>query len=131
MEARGRTAGEREAQVMVSGDEILSQDDVDALLEGAGGETEEAAPAGENDGGKKIVTANNGRSDEEARYLLASLCKKAIVPREKGVRVIWNAQGLFPLTAGYQMEIQGSKYVSLGSLGEAHLVVGQIDGERH
>ncbi|MFP3929288.1 MAG: hypothetical protein ACLFUP_10310 [Desulfobacteraceae bacterium] len=114
---------------MVSGDEILSQSDVDALLEGANTETDEAAPSAEAEGGKKTITAGRSRTDEEVKDLLASLCRKAFVPREKGVRVIWNAHGSIPLAPGYKMEIQGRKYVALGPFGDAHLVVGRIDGE--
>lgn len=111
---------------MVTNDEILSQDDVDALLEGAGSEEEapsqEATPAEESE--RKIVTASCRRSASEAMNILASLCRKAMVQRDRDVRVIWNAHGLFPMTSGYNMEIQGRTYVSLGSLGNSHLVVG-------
>ncbi|MGD8386639.1 MAG: hypothetical protein PVG49_05835 [Desulfobacteraceae bacterium] len=115
---------------MVTNDEILSQEDVDALLEGAGSGEEKpdqaAAPAEESD--RKIVTASCGRSASEARNILADLCKKAMVQRDRDVRVIWNAHGLFPLTPGYNMEIQGKTYVSLGSLSNSHLVVGLTEG---
>lgn len=111
---------------MVTNDEILSQDDVDALLEGgdSGEEKPSQAAAAVEEHERKIVTTSCGRSASEARELLVGLCKKAMVQRDKDVRVIWNAHGLFPLTAGYNMEIQGRTYVSLGSLGNTHLVVG-------
>ncbi|MCF8061897.1 MAG: hypothetical protein K9M82_05225 [Deltaproteobacteria bacterium] len=115
---------------MVTNDEILSQDDVDALLAGAdsGGDEPpvETAAAGEGHEPRR-VTANVKRSDAEARDILARLCRSAFVPRDKGVRIIWNADGLFPLTPGYNMEIQGRMYVSLGPFGGTHLVVGRSD----
>ena len=120
----------KDSPAMVTNDEILSQDDVDALLEGAGSGDEKpsqaAAPAEEPE--RKIVQASSGRSASEALNLLAGLCKKAMVQRDRDVRVIWNAHGLFPLTPGYNMEIQGRTYVSLGSLSNSHLVVGLTDG---
>ena len=115
---------------MVTNDEILSQDDVDALLAGAGSggdEPEAEAAAPEQGPERKLVTANVRRSEAEARDILARLCRSAFVPRDKGVRIIWNAGGLFPLTAGYNMEIQGRRYVSLGPFGRTHLVIGRSE----
>lgn len=110
---------------MVTNDQILSQEDVDALLAGAAGEEtagEKTASAKEED--RKAVTANVMRSESEAREIMARLCRSAFVQRDRGVSIIWNAYGLFPLTSGYSMEIQGKKYVSLGPFGDEHLVVG-------
>ncbi|MFO7783588.1 MAG: hypothetical protein ACQET7_03120 [Thermodesulfobacteriota bacterium] len=111
---------------MVKNDQILSQEDVDALLAGAAGEEESAGekPVSVKEPDQKVALANVMRSDFEAREILAHLCRSACVQRDKGVSIIWNASGLFPLTSGYSMEIQGKKYVSLGPFGEEHLVVG-------
>lgn len=118
----------------MGGEQILSQEDVDALLAG-GGDTEQEGESnlsqeaqssfGEED--KKVVTAAAGRSEFEVKKLLSSLCRKAHVQRDSGVKVIWNALGLFPLTPGYNMQIQGRNYVTLGCLSNAHLVVGLTD----
>ena len=118
---------------MVTNDQILSQEDVDALLAGAdiGGEPSEETTAGPEPGreesDRKTVHASTGRSESEAREILAALCRKAIVVRDEGVRIIWNAMDSFPLSPGFNMEIQGHRYVSLGSISNAHLVVGQTD----
>jgi hypothetical protein len=115
---------------MVTNDEILSQDDVDALLAGAasGGDEPAAEPAASvQEPERKLVTAQVKRSEAEAREILTRLCRSAFVPRDRGVRIIWNAGDLFPLTPGYNMEIQGRKYVSLGPFGQAHLVIGRMD----
>jgi len=113
---------------MVAGNDILSQEDVDALLEGAdAGAGSDGAPvsaAPEESHEKRSVTASGGRTDAEARELLSGLCRRAMIQRDRGVRVIWNAVGLFPLTPGYDMEIQGRNYITLGVLSNAHLVVG-------
>ena len=112
---------------MVANDQILSQEDVDALLAGAqaGSESpEETPPPGPANADRRLITAGAGRSESEARGILASLCRRALVERDDGVRIIWNAMDLFPLSSGYNMEIQGQRYVSLGSIGNAHLVVG-------
>ena len=115
---------------MVTADEILSQDDVDALLAGAdsgGDEPAAEAAASEQEPGRKRVAAKVKRSEAEARIILTRLCRSAFVPRDEGVRIIWNAGGLFPLTPGYNMEIQGRKYVSLGPFGNEHLVIGRAE----
>lgn len=118
---------------MVSNDDILSQDDVDALLAGAGSDEEpegKAAASGpltKEGPERKMVMANVKRSDAEAKSILERLCRSAFVPRDEGVRIIWNAHGLFPLASGYDMEIQGRRYVSLGPFGDAHLVIGRSD----
>ncbi len=110
---------------MVTNDQILSQDDVDALLAGAAeGESAEEKPVSAKEPERRTVAANVMRSESEVREILAQLCRSAFVQRDKGVSVIWNASGLFPLTSGYSMEIQGKKYVSLGPFGDEHLVIG-------
>lgn len=116
---------------MVSNEDILSQDDVDALLAGADSneepkESPATSEAASQEGPeRKLVMANVKRSESEARDILAQLCRNAFVPRDEGVRIIWNAGGLFPLASGYNMEIQGRRYVSLGPFGDAHLVIGR------
>jgi len=115
---------------MVTNDQILSQDDVDALLAGAdsGDESpDESSGPAPHEPDRKLVTATLGRSESQARAILASLCRKAVVERDEGVRIIWNALDLFPLSSGYDMEIQGRRYVSLGSIGNSHLVVGRTE----
>ncbi len=111
---------------MVTNDQILSQEDVDALLAGAGTEDEVTGekPASVTEPGPKTFVPNVMRSESEAREILANLCRSACVERDKGISIIWNAAGLFPLTSGYSMDIQGKQYVALGPFGEEHLVVG-------
>lgn len=112
---------------MVTNDQILSQEDVDALLAGAtaGDDSAEEKPLhAESTEQKVVVTSAVRRSESEAREILASLCRSAFVQRDKGVSIIWNASGLFPLTSGYNLEIQGKQYMALGPFGEEHLVVG-------
>jgi len=103
---------------------------VDALLAGAdmGDDSpDEAVEASQQESDRKSVTASLGRSESEAHAILASLCRKAVVERDEGVRIIWNALDLFPLSSGYNMEIQGRRYVSLESIGNSHLVVGRTE----
>lgn len=113
---------------MVTNDQILSQEDVDALLAGAAGEESAAeTPGSVKQPDRRMVVANVMRSESEVREILAHLCRSAFVQRDKGVSIIWNASGLFPLASGYRMEIQGKKYVSLGAFGDEHLVVGSTE----
>jgi hypothetical protein len=111
---------------MAKDNQILSQEDVDALLAGAADDQGSPAEAAGrvSEPKSRAVPGNVMRSESEAREILAHLCRSACVPRDKGVSIIWNASGLFPLTSGYSMEIQGKTYVSLGPFGHEHLVVG-------
>jgi hypothetical protein len=109
---------------MVSEGSILSQSDVDALLAQAEAPEEDNTQGIVEEPEKIVVHSSKGKSEDEIRGLLSQLQKRAFVRRDRGVSVIWNASGVFPMTEGYTLEIQGRRYISLGSLFDSHLVVG-------
>ena len=106
--------------------QLLAQDDIDALLGEAGLEggyqespIEEEVTAPTKSSSIKFAKV----SDDEARFTMAMLRSKAMLDREDDIRIIWNAEGCIPLSAGLNMTIQESDYVTLGVLHTSHLVV--------
>ncbi len=110
---------------MTTNENLLSQDDVDAILsqsglEGSYAEKDDTpSPSPE----KKAV-ATKPRTQEEARTLSYKLYDKAFLEREKGVSVIWNAAEIMPMESGLNIKIQGKDYLTLGVLNERHIIIG-------
>lgn len=116
---------------MTTGSKLLAQDDIDALLGEAG---LEGGYESEDTKQKIVVPKKQSpirfakKSDDEVRDDLAFLFNKAFLIREDDVKVIWNANGTLPMASGFQINIQGIEYTSLGVLHVNHLVVkGDID----
>jgi len=124
-------------------DNILSQEDIDALLEQADKIKElEESPTGDadqlhfQDDETEIAPDTpaelrpkprdeSGRSsDADVKVMLFDLYNQAFLRRDEGVKVIWNASAVFPMTSGLSIKIQEMEYVSLGVLNEDHLIVG-------
>lgn len=111
------------AEGIALGDQQLGQDDIDALLNQNNNvqeETEEVSTAPAD----KPVLRTKKRSHEAVKSLSADLYNKAFLQRDDGVKVIWNASTVFPMTSGLSLKIQGAEYISLGVLHNKHLVVG-------
>jgi hypothetical protein len=123
--------------------QILGQDDIDALLAQTEKTTDPEKPAEDaltaplkqqeksdlsdefSDGpatkkGRKSIR----RSNEKAKEMSVQLYQKAILQRDAGIKVIWNASGVLPMAEGLRMKIKGIEYVSMGVLHDRHLVVG-------
>ncbi len=113
---------------MTDGDEqLLAQDDIDALLGEAGldGGYDEnkkedlPPPLPEKQSSIKYAKI----SDKAVQDILYILHTKAYLEREDDVRIIWNASGTISMSAGMSMKIQDTDYTSLGVLFKSHLVV--------
>ena len=114
---------------MTTDDKLLAQDDIDALLGEAGLE-------GGYDSGKKVevqpkqsdnksIIRFSKVTDDEVHETMSLLLAKALLERDDGVKVIWNAIGTIPMATGFSMNIQEMEFESLGVLKEHHLVVKQ------
>ncbi|MFC1823485.1 hypothetical protein ACFL9T_12315 [Thermodesulfobacteriota bacterium] len=127
-------------------DQMLGQDDIDALLaqsdktdEGeASSEDQSEAPEEEQklpaeteepleQPSLKTAAKSIRKSNSEVRAMTTQLFNKAFLQRDDGVKVIWNALGVIPMNAGVNMKIQGMEYVTMGILHQKHLVVGVKD----
>ncbi len=111
---------------MPTNEKLLSQNDVDAILnqsglEGSHDQNDKENPHPEE--GKKSVPKQK-RSREEAKAISYHLYNKAFLEREEGVSVIWNAATVMPMEAGLNVKILGKDYLSLGVLNQRHLILG-------
>ena len=110
---------------MAMSNNILAQDEIDALLGGTDQKPESQLAEPVLD--VKTTFSNPTKvTQEDVRNLLQELHNRAVFERDDGVRIIWNAQGVYPMTSGFQMQIEGVRYVSLGVLQDTHLVVGPL-----
>ena len=113
---------------MTDGDEqLLAQDDIDALLGEAGldggydeNKKEDLPPPLPS---KQSSIKYAKISDKAVQDILYILHTKAYLEREDDVRIIWNASGTISMSAGMSMKIQDTDYTSLGVLFKSHLVV--------
>lgn len=116
-------------QGMTTGDKLLAQDDIDALLGQAGLE-------GDYDSGKKTeltpkapvnksAVRFSNVTEDEVHDTISILLSKALLDRGEDLKIIWNAMGTIPMATGFNMVIEDIEYESLGVLKENHLVVKQ------
>jgi hypothetical protein len=114
---------------MTTGDKLLAQDDIDALLGQAGLE-------GSYNSDKKVeappkLPVNNSAlrfsnvTEDEVHDTISILLSKALLDRTDDLKIIWNAMGTIPMATGFNMVIENMEYESLGVLKEHHLVVKQ------
>ncbi len=110
---------------MTSSGKMLSQDDVDAILNESGieGDYESKEDAPEPHEEKRPFAAKR-KSADEVKRLSGHLFAAAFLEREDGVAILWNASGVMPLEAGRSLQMNGRDYVTLGVLRERHLIVG-------
>ena len=115
---------------MTTEDKLLAQDDIDALLgeaglEGGYSEKKEAPPKVKAPAEKPVIRFSSV-TDDEVRDTMSILLSKALLERDDDVKIIWNAAGTIPMATGFNMRIQDTEFMSLGTLKENHLVVKQI-----
>ena len=106
--------------------QLLAQDDIDSLLNeagvGGGNEPEESTePEPEKKPPPTIEPIQ--RTEEDVENTMAQIYDRAILKREEGVRIIWNALGILPMIPGIDVEIEGKDFLSLGVLQGKHLIV--------
>jgi len=114
---------------MTTGDKLLAQDDIDALLgqaglEGSYNSDKKAEPSPKAPVNKSVVRFSNVTEDE-VHDTISILLSKALLDRDEDVKIIWNAMGTIPMATGFNKAIQDIEYESLGVLKEHHLVVKQ------
>jgi len=100
---------------MTKEDQILGQDDIDALLVRADG-TDENRPLKDLKNAEEV-------SDAYIHALSAQIYSRCLLSREPGVQVIWNALNTLPMNPGMNLSIQGLEYRTLRVLHTHHLVV--------
>jgi hypothetical protein len=114
----------RGVSLFMSEKSILAQDDIDALLGEVGNDGDSESQEGRIEQPPVTTFGTPKRvSDEEVQSLLDQLYRRAVMERERDVKIIWNASGVYPMTSGFNLRIQGRNYVSLGILNDTHLVV--------
>lgn len=114
---------------MTTGDKLLAQDDIDALLgqaglEGSYNSDKKAEPPPKAHVNKSAVRFSNVTEDE-VHNTISILLSKALLDRDEDLKIIWNAMGTIPMATGFNMVIENIEYESLGVLKENHLVVKQ------
>ncbi|NLA74881.1 MAG: hypothetical protein GX846_05350 [Deltaproteobacteria bacterium] len=116
-------------EVMTTGDKLLAQDDIDALLGQAG--LEGGYDSDKDIDQKPKVPVNKSGvhfcnvTEDEVQDTISFLLSKALLDRAEDLKIIWNAVGTIPMAAGFDMIIQDIEYESLGVLKDNHLVVKQ------
>lgn len=109
---------------MTVADQLLAQEDVDAILTQAGLEGDYGS---EGIKGKILAHKRTGtprtRSDAEVKAITSALFRRTLLERNQRVAVIWNAAGVMSLDSGMGIKIQGIDCVTLGVLHERHLVI--------
>ncbi|MBN2123563.1 MAG: hypothetical protein JW821_04675 [Deltaproteobacteria bacterium] len=106
---------------MTTSGKILSQDDIDSILDQGGNALEDSEEC--NAVAHRAPAFTPEISKEAFQRILEDLYRRGALKRETGVTVIWNAHGNFPMASGVKMSINGMDYVSLGVLYDQHLVL--------